>query len=181
MKALCVAVLCCLTVCLGGCSERDSSKGAAIRAAGWNGRRFYLTKDKAYQGNQALSACSSGYHMASFFEIFSLADLQYDTTLGLTEADSGFGPPTDIGIGWIRTGNRSLSSGLADAGLASCNVWTSNAQNLTGSLIGLSSSWGLRGSGPAIASPWLVVSPGPTSGDFTNRCNNQQRVWCVQD
>ena len=40
--------------------------------------------------------------MASLGEIHDTSNLRYDTDLGLTLADSGFGPP--IVFGWIRTG-----------------------------------------------------------------------------
>src|SRR5207245_10636606 len=56
-------------------------------------RRFYLTNE-SFQGNQAITACASGYHMASRFEILDVSVLQYDTGKGLTTDDSGAGPPS---------------------------------------------------------------------------------------
>jgi hypothetical protein len=65
-------------------------------------RTFYVTQT-THRGNQTLTACSSGYHMASLWEIFDMSNLRYDTQLGMTAEDSGFGPPTQT-LGWIRTG-----------------------------------------------------------------------------
>ena len=75
-------------------------------------RKFYLTKTEDYTGSQALSACASGYHMASLWEIFDTSNLRYDTALGASSTDSGSGPPVAVyfglghfeGDGWIRTG-----------------------------------------------------------------------------
>ncbi len=55
-------------------------------------RKFYLTKTY-HNGAQALSACATGYHMASMWEIHQPSNLRYDTDLGFIVADSGFGPP----------------------------------------------------------------------------------------
>ncbi len=56
-------------------------------------RKFYLTKT-LHTGAQALSACATGYHMASLWEIHDPTNLRYNTELGFTSgSDSGFGPP----------------------------------------------------------------------------------------
>jgi len=44
------------------------------------GRKFYLTQG-IFTGNQALSACVKGYHMASLWEIFGVSALTYNTKL----------------------------------------------------------------------------------------------------
>src|SRR5436309_14626346 len=76
-------------------------------------RRFYLTKE-SFQGNQAITACASGYHMASRFEILDVSVLQYDTGKGLTTDDSGAGPASTAApyepprpVSCIRTGGTS--------------------------------------------------------------------------
>jgi hypothetical protein len=74
-------------------------------------RKFYLAQG-GFTGSQALTACAVGYHMASLWEIFEVSTPRYDTTLGATTDDSGFGPPKFsgvdnlqfVGAGYIRTG-----------------------------------------------------------------------------
>ena len=90
-------------------------------------RGYYLTKN-TFTGSKVLSACASGYHFASIWEIENTSDLHYNSTLGLTNANSGLGAPSisysfdrsviDAPIGWIRTG------GVLDA---NCKKWTSRA------------------------------------------------------
>jgi hypothetical protein len=80
-----------------------------------------LTKNSA-DGSQALTACAAGFHMASLWEIFDPSNLQYDGTLGRTNDDSGFGPPTAdffLNGGWVRTGFGSSATGAV--GETNCN------------------------------------------------------------
>jgi hypothetical protein len=84
-------------------------------------RKFYLTKTFTHTGAETLSACAAGYHMASLWEIHDPTNLRYDTELGFTESDSGFGPPTHGG--WIRTGGAANTVG--GAGVGNCNAWKS--------------------------------------------------------
>ncbi len=56
-------------------------------------RQFYLTRNR-FQGDEALTACAPGYHMASLWEIHDVTYLRYNTALGSTQADSGLGPPS---------------------------------------------------------------------------------------
>jgi hypothetical protein len=171
---------------LGGVLDRNFTQ--RTRAAGtWVGRHFYITKTRV-QGDQALSACSAGYHMASMWEIYDLAGLQYETTLGLTVADSGSGPPSSgqagvDAMGWIRTGNVP-TAGITEAGSATCNVWTSNSPTQNGALIILNPAWHAGPSATASipASPWVVINnpPGATN-NIADRCNIPHRVWCVEN
>ena len=141
-------------------------------------RKFYLTVD-SFTGSQALTACAEGYHMASLWEIFDFSSLKYDTTLGFTVDDSGFGPPTSAvgldpdfgGSGWIRTGN--ISSGISQiAGVDNCFVWTSSSNEHFGTIAGLNQFWG----NPAnVISPWFAPHP------FFTNCASAFSVWCVQD
>ena len=55
-------------------------------------RGYYLTKG-TITGSKVLTACASGYHFASIWEILNTSDLHYNTTLGRTNANSGNGPP----------------------------------------------------------------------------------------
>ena len=74
-------------------------------------RGYYLTKS-TITGSKVLTACASGYHFASIWEILNSSDLHYNTTLGRTNVNSGNGAPAissrstfaDAAYGWIRTG-----------------------------------------------------------------------------
>lgn len=124
-------------------------------------RSFYLTQT-SHTGGQAPSACAEGYHMASIWEIYDPTYLRYDTELGLTEADSGFGPPT-LRFGWVRTGSNAFED--------NCQAYTSANSEFTGVTVALTAknSW----TSPARElSPWVA---------FDNACHGTPRVWCVQD
>ena len=128
-------------------------------------RSFYLTQT-IHNGAQALSACAAGYHMASLWEIFDTSNLRYDTQLGATTADSGFGPPAES-AGWIRTGGTATDANIT--GRANCNAWTSASNSGFGTIVGLSPNWE---SSPQEISPWSGT-PIP--------CGGSVPVWCVQD
>jgi len=133
-------------------------------------RKFYLTKSGS-DGAHALSACAMGYHMASLWEIHDTSNLRYDTVLGLTTGDSGFGPPSRYG--WIRTGelaNDGSSTSTAGAGVANCNGWISAGAVDHGTVVAPVYSW--NGAGRVIG-PWdtLVNSCGVTAAG----------VWCVEN
>lgn len=131
-------------------------------------RKFYLTQT-TYTGSQALTACASGYHMASLWEIFDTSNLRYDTVLGKTQDDSGFGPPSQI-LGWMRTGRFASSVDLAGGG--NCDAWTSADDADFGTVAGLNNDWtGDLNQGKNVR-PWTA---------FANTCNSNQSVWCVQD
>jgi hypothetical protein len=86
-------------------------------------RSYYLTRS-TFTGAHVLTACTSGYHTASLWEIYDTSNLRYNTTLGITVDDSGSGPPD--GAGWIRTGY--FSSGKASViGQDNCFTWTSDS------------------------------------------------------
>ena len=127
-------------------------------------RKFYLTKNLP-DGAHALTACDPGYHMASRWEINDPTYLRYDTELGLTTADSGFGPPSTF-IGWIRTGY--FNDVSAETGIGNCNAWMSADVADFGTWLALGHQWDLPGS----TTPW-------NSG--TLPCNTSAAVWCVQD
>ena len=77
-------------------------------------------------------ACAQGYHMSSLREIFDTSNLRYDTDLGQTLADSGFGPPNFFG--WIRTG--ALATGDNIPGRGNCNAWSSASMSDLGTVAG---------------------------------------------
>jgi len=127
-------------------------------------RKFYLTKT-FHNGAGALSACAAGYHMASLWEIHEPAILRYNTELGFTLADSGFGPPVHI-PGWIRTG---AESNIVFS--TSCITWTSASQMDAGTVAALV-EYG------SIPDPATAISPWRAQGLL---CHIAVEVWCVQD
>ena len=132
-------------------------------------RKYYLTNAQDFNGSQALTACASGYHMASLWEIFDTSNLIYNTELGWTSPDSGFGPPSAAGAdGWIRTGGESSIS--FTPGQGSCNAYTSANHDHGGTTARLFSNWE--------STAVTVVSPWRTNG---TQCGLALRVWCVQD
>jgi hypothetical protein len=102
----------------------------------WAAREFYLTKT-LFPPTGALQACSTGYHMASLWEIFNVSTLKYNTELGTTSSDSGSGPPYQSG--WIRTGY--VANNNPTPGVANCNGWTDNSFNDHGSAVRLQTDW----------------------------------------
>lgn len=136
-------------------------------------RRFYLTQTM-HNPSQAPSACAEGYHMASLWEIFDTSNLRYNTQLGVTTGDSGFGPPSVEasppfpGFGWIRTGGQASNIGIDGQG--NCNGWMNNTSSGFGSAGGLTNEW-FHGS-VVVVSPWHTL---------VARCDNTLAVWCVQD
>jgi hypothetical protein len=149
----------------------SASRGQGNVAPPFGARKFYLTKT-AYDGDHALSACAEGYHMASLWEIFDTSNLRYDTQLGHSRDDSGFGPPSNA-VGWIRTGGASFSGPAA--GAANCNAWTSASDTDFGTAVLLTQFWGVNRVEETITTPvtpWVGVAA---------KCSFSSRVWCVQD
>ena len=136
-------------------------------------RKYYLTQGQ-YDGSEALSACADGYHMASLWEILDPSNLSYDTSLGGTVADSGFGPPN--GSGWIRTGFLASAGtpgadGTITPGAANCEAWTSASSEGRGTTA-LIPVYGDTENEVTLISPWVAR---------TTTCSARPRVWCVQD
>jgi hypothetical protein len=129
-------------------------------------RKFYLTRG-VFNGSQALNACARGYHMASLWEIFDTSNFQYNTDLGVTNADSGSGPPAAI-AGWIRTGGEA-SAQAGFPGSSNCNAYTSDAVGDLGTVVNLDPLWTFS---PLLISPWQPENA---------LCNLTMQVWCVQD
>ena len=126
-------------------------------------RRYYLY-NAVSDATQALTACASGYHMASLWEMLDTSNLQYNTALGVFGTDSGSGPPT-VWSGLVRTGYSSNNG--TTAGQANCNAWTSTSGN--GTYVSLPSNWTAA---PQDIHVWTV---GTTS------CGNPADVWCMED
>lgn len=130
-------------------------------------RRFYLTP-RGYDGNETLTACATGFHMASLWEIFDPTQLRYDTALGYAEDDSGLGPPS--AYGWIRTGLPADAASDPYGGAVNCNAWTSDYGFHEGSAVALAGAWHLDHASTLI--PWTAT---------IGICSDPARVWCVQD
>ena len=158
-----------VVVLLAGVSvvTRNSTYSAALKSTAPI-RGFYLSKN-VVEGAGATTACASGYHMASIWEVHEPSNLRYDTTLGQSSDDSGSGAP--FGSGWVRTGYVSVGGSAQPAGFVNCNAWTSNASTDNGSQIGLYVNWDELTEMVAIA-PWVGA---------TESCNQTAPVWCVQD
>ena len=136
-------------------------------------RRLYYLTQQTVTGSQALSACAAGYHMASLWEIRDTSNLKYNTLLGATSDDSGFGPPTSANgageaLGWVRTGYDAESSG---PGVGNCYAWTSDSGDARGTVAQLNPHW-LEVSTANPISPWIAQAI---------ECSSPQNVWCVQD
>lgn len=145
-------------------AEVDALVAAAAAA---DSRRWYYLTSTSHPGGDALTACDSGFHMASIYEILDVSNLRYDAVRGITEDDSGSGPPATFGSGWVRTGQ--WSSGGGGPGLANCLVWTSSELADQGTVASLDFSWDL---------PSIRISPWTASTPF---CSVSYRVWCIED
>ncbi len=131
-------------------------------------RQYYLSPTN--DGAHALTACASGYHMASLWEIVDPSNLKYNTTLGHTLQDSGQGPPTSL-PGWVRTG--ALSSTSSGAGLGNCAIWTSSSVSHYGTIAMLPWDWlNTSGLNPPNFHIWRVNY---------SECSGSWPTWCVED
>ena len=133
-------------------------------------RKFYLTTGSpGVAGNQVLTACASGYHTASLWEILDPSNLEYDTKRGVTKEDAGSGPPAGSdGDGWIRTGN--FSNTGPTPGQANCGNWTSASPSDFGTIVRLQDTWNSGTLYPI--NPWVPD---------TKICSSPEGVWCVSD
>jgi hypothetical protein len=130
-------------------------------------RQYYLTSSDAYDGSQATSACSAGYHMASLWEILDPSNLRYNTSLGDSRADSGMGPPT-VSFGWVRTGHNNDTG--TTPGQANCNTWSVTNAISNGTTVRLAADWSA-----ADQQDMFVWDVG------IHACSDTAPVWCVAD
>ena len=128
--------------------------------------RYYLTKN-TYNGANASNACTTGYHMASMWEIIDTSNLKYNPILGFTTVDSGQGPPNVAGA-YVHTGYFSSAGSGDSTGSANCNAWTSESMWDWGTYVSLSYQW----NNPETISIWKA---------YRGSCINSLRVWCVAD
>jgi hypothetical protein len=147
-----------------GQEEAVASNPQAPLAASTGLRQYYITTSH-HNGADADAACASGYHMASLWEILDTANLEYNTALGGTEADSGQGPPT-CSHGWVRTGYYSDNSNTP--GVGNCNGWTSSDGSDYGTVARLPCDW----TQTQDVHVWQA---------WTETCDWPSTVWCVAD
>ena len=126
--------------------------------------RHYYLGGAVINAAQALSACTTGYHMASLWELLDTSNLAYNASLGLWQGDSAPGPPT-VWQGWVRTGYNSSDANIP--GRANCNAWS--ADTGYGTTAGLPSDWE---TGLEDIHVWAVS---------TSACSLPAKVWCVED
>jgi hypothetical protein len=121
-----------------------------------------------YPATNVLSACASGYHMASLWEILDVSNLTYDHDhpAAYTQDDSGYGPPS-AWLGWVRTGYS--SSGTDTAGTGNCLAWSDATASNYGSAAMLSNAWEAT---PGDIFSWDTAS-------FS--CASIGPVWCAGD
>jgi hypothetical protein len=131
------------------------------------GRHFYLT-NSSFTPDHALTACATGYHMASLWEILDVTNLTYDYRhpAAETKADSGQGPPSNW-YGWVRTGFD--SSGSSTTGQGNCLTWSSASGTNNGVAVRLSNDWETA---PGDIFVWDATS-------FS--CGMGGPVWCVRN
>jgi hypothetical protein len=153
-------------------ADVETIVSAAI--AGAEPRKYYIS-DTEYSADDALTACTTGYHFASIFEILEPSHLKYATSEAdaQSRADSGEGPPT-LSFGWIRTGFN--SSGSTIPGYANCNTWASISSGARGTVVMLSSNW----DDPTLSDTYNQVFGSPWY-TYDALCNTTHSVWCVED
>jgi hypothetical protein len=134
-----------------------------------NGMRQFYLAGPGYLGGVAKTACASGYHMASLWEIADPSNLKYNTSLGHQQTDSGEGPPADETYvrGWVRTGYTNDSS--TTAGRANCINWGTSNPNWHGSTAALPTQWTSN-----------LQNIGVWQLDYAT-CDNYLFVWCIED
>ena len=150
-----------------GVTTSSLPQPAEAVTSGAGGRRVYLTHAN-YATNQVLTACASGYHMASMWEIYDISNLIYNYTHSAAEkkSDSGYGPPS-YWNGWVRTGNDSSTS--STTGTGNCSNWSSTSASAYGVSVRLSRTWETA---PGDLGPWDATS-------FS--CSLIGPVWCMEN
>ena len=137
-------------------------------------KEYYLTSGQ-FSGDQAIAACSTGFHMASIFEILDTSNLQYvkrsTTVCDSLVDDQGDGLPTKE-FGWVRTGYDSTSyMDVVSPELSSvnCNSWTSQSSNAWGTVARLYDN----DTAVQLNSEYTLVN--------SRQCNQSYPVWCVEN
>lgn len=99
-------------------------------------KMYYLTRN-SFDGGDAITACDSGFHMASLFELRGPTELQYATSLSsayVPARDQGSGPPTPHD-GWVRPGFSAALPADLLRGSDNCDFWTTRALEVFGTTV----------------------------------------------
>ena len=141
-------------------------------------KMYYLT-NKYFDGADAITACDSGFHMASLSEIQDPSNLQY-APKPTPVYDSHDSPPFDQAsdqfpdhTGWVRTEAEALT-GL----VYNCDVWRSSSDQQSGATMTRRSLWG-ENNGHS-----LSEEPDPAAwwqSTQTASCDQRESVWCVEN
>ena len=135
-------------------------------------KTYYLTAT-SFTGGGAITACDSGFHMASLSEIRDPSNLQYAiVSIPVHEA-----PPSTVEsshklnhMGWIRTGEAPLCE-YPD----NCDFWTSSSDRQSGTTMERHSSRGSVRPEPSVKDPITSWHKTLTS------CALPEHVWCMED
>jgi hypothetical protein len=134
-------------------------------------KMYYLTAT-GFTGDEAVTACDSGFHMASISEIQDPSNLQYAdrSTAAYDSLVDGqrLSPPSNQ-MGWVRTGGYPLT-GFPD----NCNFWQSSSDQQRGTTMTLYSILG-------DANPELHASDPRWWHKVQQMCSLSEPVWCVED
>ena len=144
--------------------------GSTQNTAATSATRLYYLSDTNYISSEALTACGSGYHLASMWEIFDPSNLVYAFSHpdAHTKSDSGAGPPS----GWygrVRTG--APASSVDSAGDGNCSNWTSDSGSDYGTSVRLKRAWETPDS----------LEHGAIWDASSFPCSFVGPVWCIQD
>jgi len=161
----CVLMAAALLAYLTLAGESAVASGTETTLAQSTGMRQFYQTQSTFKGNEALTACGSGYHFASIWEIADPSNLKYNTSLGFMRSDSGQGPPS--GDGWVRTGY--AQNAANSVGIANCSTWTSASVSDYGSKATLVSYWT---TGAQDVGVWNTTAAS---------CAVGFQVWCIED
>jgi hypothetical protein len=157
-------------------ASASSPQAPAAPAATSGGLRKYYRTATSYLPTETLTACATGYHFASIWELIDPSNLEYageHPDASAIEDDMGEGPPTGGPFprhGWVRTGHNDDVSAVP--GQANCNTWASTSDTEYGTTAGLTLDWLSATSYKADISVWDV-------GILS--CDTSYGVWCVED
>lgn len=129
--------------------------------------RIYMTKTK-HQGDSVLTACTSGFHVASHTELQGLASYAYDYVLGSTNDESGSGAPVEV-LAWIRNGGKVPSNGTLS--FVNCLGWTSSNS---------SSGTSTRILSMINSTTGTIPNPSHLYSASFGACGNNIPVWCIE-
>ena len=137
-------------------------------------KMYYLTV-ASFTGGDAITACDSGFHVASISEIQDPNNLQYvnrsTTAYDAPAYDQGFGPPSNH-MGWVRSGVYS-QSGFAYP----CDVYLSSSDQQSGTTMSLYAFWYDPTAVADLNTPHTYMGWHAAH----HPCSEPEPVWCVED